>query len=82
MITVIELIEQLLAFPRDAHVVMASDSEGNSYAPFSSLSPCNYNVEKRDIGLHKLNEELEAAGFTEADVMYDGEFVICLFPDE
>lgn len=55
-------------------IVMASDSEGNSYSPLGdngiNISDYNWDGEyQAEIGLRSLTPELEQAGYGEGDVM-------------
>jgi len=70
--TVKELIELLEKEDPDRIVVMAKDSEGNSYSPLSDLGTGIYKARTKwsgEVGLEKLTPELIAAGYSEEDVI-------------
>jgi hypothetical protein len=65
---------------------MASDPEGNSFAPMSENGiSTNYkydHTQYRDscVGLDQLTEELEEEGYGEEDLMEDGVPCVVLWP--
>lgn len=74
-----ELIEILQEDP-EREVVMASDSEGNSFDGVSQVSTCKYNSEEREIGLEKLTLVEKKMGYSEEDVMQGGVKAFVLWP--
>ena len=67
-----ELIELLQGEDPDRIVIMAKDSEGNDYSPFSSLWAGAYFAETTwsgVVGLESLTEADRAHGFTDADLL-------------
>lgn len=87
MLTVAELIELLQDKDPDAHVIIACDSEGNSYSPINKdLGDGVYEPEGPTSGdLHpgrELTLELEELGFSEEDCYDepDGIDVIVIYP--
>jgi hypothetical protein len=81
--TVKELIEVLSGCEPDRLVVMAKDSEGNGYSPLSSTWCGKYRAETTwygEVGLEQLDEEDIARGYTEEDVMEDGDLALILSP--
>jgi hypothetical protein len=81
--TVKELIEQLQQCDPDDLVVMSKDSEGNGFSKLSDIAFGNDRYSggySGEIGLDHLTEELEQRGYTEDDVMSDGEKCIVLWP--
>jgi len=80
---VAELIEQLKKEDPASVVVMAKDSEGNSYSPLSDFWNGVYRAETTwsgEVGYDKLTPELEKAGYSEEDIIEDGESAIILCP--
>lgn len=78
-----ELIEMLSGFEPDRIVVMAGDAEGNSYSLMHGAWTGRYRAETTgygDVGLEGLDEELMAQGYSEEDVMQDGEPALVLTP--
>lgn len=78
-----ELIESLQACDQDAIVVMAKDAEGNGYSPLSGFWRGMYLAETTwsgDVGAESLTDEDRAAGYTDEDVMTDGERAVILTP--
>jgi hypothetical protein len=82
-ITVGELIEKLKQEDPKRIVVMAKDSEGNSYSPLASFwagAYCAENTWSGEVGFEKLTPEDEKDGFTEDDVLEGGRPAIILSP--
>jgi hypothetical protein len=78
-----ELIEMLSAYDGDRIVVMAKDSEGNSYSPLSGAWAGKYRAETTwfgDVGMEELDDEDRDQGYTDEDVMEDGELALILTP--
>ena len=77
-----ELIEMLQREDPDRIVIMAKDSEGNSYSPLSSAWTGAYAAETTwygDVGLEVLTDEDRADGFDDEDIL-DGEPALILCP--
>jgi hypothetical protein len=77
-----DLIKVLLTLPEDALVVLAHDSEGNSFSPAADYGVGRYEAETKywgQFGLTELTPDLRAEGYTEEDVA-DGPEAICLWP--
>ena len=80
--TVRELITLLEQHDPDRIVVMAKDSEGNSYSPFSDAWTGAYLAETTwmgEVGLEVLTQEDREDGFDESDVL-DGVPALILCP--
>jgi hypothetical protein len=75
-----ELIEQLQQLDGDRLVVLSSDGEGNSFRKLGDFSTAMFDPEEREIGLEVLTEELKQAGYSDEDVMEDGEPAVVLWP--
>jgi hypothetical protein len=83
--TVKELIERLQKEDPDRIVIMAKDGEGNSYSPLSDLGTAAYkptSTWRGDAGLEPedLTEEMIKKGYSEEDVIRDGQKAIVLQP--
>ena len=81
--TVAELVKMLKAFEPDRVVVLQKDAEGNGYSPLIEAYPGMYRAETTwygDVGLEALDDGLRERGFTEEDVMHDGERALVLVP--
>jgi len=76
--TVKELIGILQTHDPDRIVILSRDAEGNGFALLESFEPCKYR--DGDIGLETLTSELEAAGYSNEDVMRGGKKALCLWP--
>jgi hypothetical protein len=77
-----ELIELLVGINPEMEIVMSADSEGNSYSPLRVVDTDsnNYDSDEREIGLRSLTPDLEKQGYSEEDVMENGEPVVVLWP--
>ena len=67
-----ELIKLLEKEDPDRIVIMASDAEGNSYSPLSSVWTAAYKAENTwsgEVGLEILTEEDIKRGYSEEDVL-------------
>lgn len=73
-----ELIEKLQAFDPDCLVVMASDTEGNSYDILYGVWECSY--KDGEARIRALTPALRNVGYTEEDLMEGGENAVCLQP--
>ncbi len=83
IMTVQELIDALNEFDRDRVVIVAKDPEGNGYSPLSDLHNAAYEAETTysgNIGLEELTAEDIAAGYSEEDIVEDGEPCVVLWP--
>jgi hypothetical protein len=77
-----ELIELLSKEDQDAIVVIAKDSEGNRYSPFSALQYAAYLADSTwsgSVGLLSLTPEAIADGYSEED-LNGGEPAVVLYP--
>lgn len=81
MMKISELIEALSDCDPNATVVLAKDSEGNG---FSTMGPgsLSYPMMYKDgeVGYPKLTPILEEMGYSDEDVMSDGEGCVVLWP--
>jgi hypothetical protein len=78
-----ELIEQLQKEDPERLVVMSKDSEGNSFSPLYQYTTDAYRAEttwRGEIGLEELTEEAKKSGYTEEDVIEDGQKALVLWP--
>ncbi len=76
--TVRELIGILSAMDQDRIIVLSEDQEGNGYRPAYSISDnCAY--KDREIGMQSLSEDDRRWGYTDEDIMVDGEPCVCLW---
>lgn len=80
-----ELIEHLSQLPPDAKVIISKDSEGNEYSPLASLWSGGHAPEEgcpwfSQVGFLELTEELIEDGYTEEDILEDGEPAVILCP--
>lgn len=82
--TVKELIAVLGHMAPDALVVVSRDSEGNGFSPLYEAVPTVYRAGPGwaggEIGLAELTPELEQQGYSDADVISDGQAAVCLWP--
>jgi hypothetical protein len=81
--TVEELIAELTKEDPASVVVMAKDSEGNSYSPLSDYWAGVYRADSTysgDVGYGELTPELEKAGYGEDDIIEDGVPAVILCP--
>lgn len=81
--TVKQLINLLKKEDQDRIVILSKDGEGNSYSPLDSFYKCSYRADSTwsgEIGLEKLTTELEKSGYSEEDVISDGEPALVLYP--
>jgi len=80
--TVGELLQQLENEDPESLVVMAKDSEGNSYSPLSSFWTGAYKADSTwsgEVGFSELTPELEEAGYDEEDII-EGVKAVILCP--
>ncbi|MDR3504363.1 MAG: hypothetical protein P4L79_17485 [Legionella sp.] len=79
-----ELIELLKKENQEAIVIMSSDEEGNSFSPFYGFSSQNSYLANStysgDVGYNELTKELKEDGYTEEDIISDGEPALVLYP--
>lgn len=81
--TVEELIEELKQLDPKRIVVMSSDGEGNNHSPLSDLHLCAYRPDSTysgEIGPEKMTPELKEQGYTDEDIIDDGQPAVCLYP--
>jgi len=77
-----ELIELLSKEDQDAIVIIAKDSEGNRYSPFSAMEYSAYLADSTwsgSVGLLTLTPENIADGYSEEDLI-GGEPAVVLYP--
>lgn len=72
MITVKRLIEMLEEEDPNKVIIMSSDPEGNSFAPFHEFSHQSYDEDNSEVGLEKLTPSLAQMGYTKEDVKENG----------
>jgi hypothetical protein len=77
-----ELIKQLQQYDPYDIVILATDEEGNSFAPLDDISDVVYVAKYKETHLRELTPELEDRGFTEEDLYNgeDGQLAIVLWP--
>ena len=75
-----ELIDKLLHINGNPLVILATDSEGNSFTDLVDVGLAAYDKDSNRIGLFELTDEWKEFGFTDEDVLSDGEPVIVLWP--
>lgn len=83
MLTVAQLIKKLQEQDPNRTVIMARDAEGNDYSPLYTVYPAAYRpitTYNGYVGLEELTEEFEKHGWTEEDVVTDGEPALILVP--
>jgi len=73
-----ELKELLNQCDDEDIVILAKDGEGNEFSPLEELCTGKYGSGR--VGLRGLNDELIEQGFSEEDVIEDGENAIILYP--
>ncbi|KKK62240.1 hypothetical protein LCGC14_3006330 [marine sediment metagenome] len=78
MMTVAELIKRLQEMEPESLVVMATDEEGNGFAPLGEIELGAY--EDGEIKLAELTDELRKQGYGEEDVSVDGVRAVVLWP--
>lgn len=64
-------------------VVMSKDAEGNSFSPFAAMSTGAYLADSTwsgEIGLEELTPELEERGYSDEDVIENGNPALVLWP--
>jgi hypothetical protein len=77
------LLDLLKEVDPDRKVIMSKDSEGNSYSPLYSIWFGAYRPESTwggEVGLEELTEEDIAHGYSEDDVISDGQSAVILQP--
>jgi hypothetical protein len=78
-----ELKELLNQYDDNDLVIMAKDSEGNGFSPLYEIEDGSYKAETTwygEVGLRELTSELIEAGYSEEDVLENGENAIILWP--
>lgn len=78
-----DLIKELKKVDPERLVIMARDGEGNSYTPLTGFWEGMYKPDSTysgEVGLESLSEEDKRTGWTDEDVMLDGEKAIILKP--
>jgi hypothetical protein len=78
-----ELKQLLDNFNDDDLVVMSKDSEGNNYSPLCDIWEGSYKAESSwsgEVGLRELTKEDIEVGYSEEDILEDGENAIILCP--
>lgn len=81
--TVGELIAELQKEDPDRIVVMSSDAEGNRHSPLASFWTGAYRPETTwmgEVGLQKLTKQDREDGYTNEDVIRDGQPAVILSP--
>lgn len=73
-----DLIEELKKLDQERIVVLAIDEEGNSFHELVDVATAMYS--DGDTGLEELTPELKKKGYTEEDVMSDGQKAVVLWP--
>ena len=82
-ITVKKLIKLLSKADPHRQVILASDSEGNSYSPLATISEGAYKPSSKwagEVGLDVLDQEAIELGHTEDDVLVGGKPALILYP--
>lgn len=81
-LTVAELRKNLAELPDEWIVVLPSDEEGNSHRVLSADGICInalFSEDQERANIRFLTEELINAGFTEDDILTDGQPCVILF---
>ena len=78
-ITVKTLRKLLSKEQGDRRIILASDSEGNSFSPLETISQGAYK-HPNEIGLEVLDEEAIALGHIEDHVLVGGKPALILYP--
>lgn len=81
--TVAELIEFLSGLDPNRVVIVSKDSEGNCYSPLSGGYTAAYRPDSRwngEVGLEELTEDDKKYGYTEEDIISDGQPCVVLKP--
>lgn len=81
-LTVAELRKNLAELPDEWIVVLSSDEEGNSHRVLSADGICInalFSEDQERANIRFLTEELINAGFTEDDILTDGQPCVILF---
>jgi len=81
--TVGELIEKLKEEDPSRIVVMSSDAEGNGHSPLSDFWTGMYLAESTwsgEVGMEELTDDDREHGYTEDDVIEDGQKALILCP--
>lgn len=76
-----KLIELLQKEDPNRIVVLSSDMEGNNFGELDDVSTGKWDKTNREIGLEKLTKELIGYGYSEEDVMKDGQKAVFLWPN-
>lgn len=63
-----DLIETLKHFPKEFHVIIAGDSEGNQYSPMNSIQSVHYNLNSEAYNYN--SETISEEGEPNAIVIY------------
>lgn len=76
-----ELIKRLQEVDPDNIVVLSRDGEGNGYRRLAGVDTSSrYNPEEDEVGLRELTEADRRSGYSEEDVMEEGEDCVILWP--
>jgi hypothetical protein len=78
-----ELKELLTKYNDNDLVILAKDSEGNGFSHLDDIEDGKYKAETTwygEVGLRNLTNDLIEAGYSEEDVLEDGENAIILWP--
>ena len=73
------LIEELQNLNPEEYIVMASDTEGNSYGFLEGIY-INHKIHDGSVGLAELTPELKEEGYDEEDVMDMGIPCVVFYP--
>jgi len=78
-----KLITMLQEIGQDREVILSRDAEGNGYSPLQEIETGMYRAEARwcgEFGLETLTPELREKGYTEEDIISNGEKAVVLYP--
>lgn len=79
-----ELIEMLQSENQEAIVVMSSDGEGNSFSPVADFGDVDmYKADSTwsgEVGYSKLTPKMKKEGYSEEDLLTDGEPAVVIYP--
>lgn len=81
--TVAELIEFLSGLDPNRVVIVSKDAEGNHYSPLSGCYTAAYRPDSTwsgEVGLEELTEDDKKYGYTEEDVISDGQPCVVITP--
>lgn len=73
LITILKSIEN-----KDRVIILSRDEEGNGFAPLAELWASAY--KDGDVGIEELTQKLEEQGYSEEDVIKNGQPCVVFWP--